>query len=746
MLVLSSASAGSVAYWRRSAEHEMWLGQGSSLLGLEAPTVDPRALRGLLAGKSPEGAYLTPRPRQRRRQGWDLVFAAPKSVSLLACWDEAGAQSAARVAHRLAVRDAFSVLEASAACTFAGGQREAAKATVAAAFEHLHSNAGQPHLHTHVVLPNLALRPDGQWGCLVGAELWRWREGVGASFQLALRARLREAGLTVDWERGRSGAWEIAGLAHEVAAESSRSLASRAAAAWFGSRSAGARRVAQGQTRPKPAYSLNNAGTGGLVEAASRGLRAGTPLPPPSSDAVERVLAGRSSTFSPADVLVALCETSPGGLARHFDAQVTSAAIEGRQAHLAAVAPAIVRQELAALGHSGPFAASATHLACSGSAIEVLARAPWLVQAACLDAARAAWQAAGVTVAVCCPSEDAERRWRALTSLRPANGPFGQPGKRVLVVDAADHLGPAKLARLVSQAGSTGTKLVLVPGGTARPLPQSMAECLDEILATCPTPCPLGAGLPTSATNPEVSVPGFVAHGALSGHDAIAHTVSAWLAASATGKPALMVGLGPEEAEALNAAARARIGLLGSPGEVCLGHRRFAPGDRVIALSRMGPVRPATWGTVTRTDDGLPAVSWEGLSGTVTITRAQARCLGHGYATTAPYLRGRAPGTSTFCLGGPYSVPGVHPSAAWVTVAGPGVPAPGFRSRWRRAVTELAVSWPDEQILAKVGPKPLHEAARARWAELAGAQALERALGVGLQVAAGRGRGPALSL
>jgi hypothetical protein len=436
---------------------------------------------------------------------------------------------------------------------------------------------------------------------------------------------------------------------------------------------------------------------------------------------------------------------SSPGLGRHFDRQVINAAVEGRSAHVAAVAAAVAHEELSALGFSPPVADAAARLACSGSAIEVLPRAPWLAQAECLDAARAAWQAAGINVTVSCPSKESETRWRALTSLRPTSSAIGQAGRRVVVIDAADHLGPAKLARLVSQATSAVTKLVLVPGGTAPPLRESMAASLDELIACCPTN--LACTEPsTLAINSEVSVPGLSVRGALSGHDAIAHTVTAWLAAAGAGEAALMVGLGWQEAQALNFVARARLGLAGDGGEVEFGGRRFAPGDQVIALSGTGPAKPGTRGTVTGTRDGVLAVSWQGSPGSVTVPPADARRVGHGYATTPPYLRACAPGTRLFVLGDPYTLPRLRPSAAWVTVAGPGVPAPHSRSRWLTAASELAASWPDEEILALAGPRPLNKAAQVRWAHLAGSLAVERALGVSRGLTPERQRGPSLGL
>ncbi|MGH9104585.1 MAG: hypothetical protein ACRDZX_01870, partial [Acidimicrobiales bacterium] len=184
--------------------------------------------------------------------------------------------------------------------------------------------------------------------------------------------------------------------------------------------------------------------------------RAALPGPPPSPAAVEMALAERRSDFAEPDVLAALAETSPAGmdlrqastwcrrwceaatpvqrpgggqrarwtsaLARHFDQAVLDAAAEARFAHLAEVSPLLAEAELGALGFRGEAAEAGARLACSGAGIAVVPRGPWLAQAACIDAARAIWQASGISVQLASPSDVAERRWRALTALRPAAG------------------------------------------------------------------------------------------------------------------------------------------------------------------------------------------------------------------------------------------------------------------------------------------------------------------------------------
>ena len=495
MLIINPASAGSARYWERSAVHSTWLGQGAPLLGLSGP-VDVADLRAVMRGLGPDGLTLTSRPGLRQRQGWDLVFAAPKSVSLLAGAGPGGGTEELRDAFRGAVADAVSVLEERAAWLRSGGQQVAAKGVVAASFEHMANDAGHPHLHAHLVLANIGAKADQGWGCLVSSELWRWREALGAGFHLALRSRINGAGFAFRWELGNGGLGEIVSVpsrARSVA--SSRSLGLRAGARSFGSASSASERAAQGKTR-RSALRAGQVGGAALAALGEAGWgpdqasdvlrqalgRPALPAPPPSREAVARALAARGSTFGEPDVLVAVAETSPGGydlrqaadwsrrwcaqseqceqsrslgparrwttvLASEIDRRVLDAASEARFAHLAQVSPVLAESELEELRAPPQVAGAALALVCDGAGVATLPRAPWLAQAACVDAARAAWQAAGMTVQVTCPSELSARRWRALTSLQPAGpqpaGAFGGgaelggwPGKRVLVVDA----------------------------------------------------------------------------------------------------------------------------------------------------------------------------------------------------------------------------------------------------------------------------------------------------------------------
>jgi hypothetical protein len=199
-------------------------------------------------------------------------------------------------------------------------------------------------------------------------------------------------------------------------------------------------------------------------------------------------------------------------------------------------------------------------------------------------------------------------------------------------------------------------------------------------------------------------------------------------------------------------AARAAWPAVAASGaEVVLGERAYSVGDRVLALRRLGPVPGATRGTVVALGPQSLTVEWQGLRGpgTSSVGPDHARSLGYGYATTVAYLRsaGDAP---LLVLGDPLQLGGRSTSATgWVTLSGPGVPAPpgpgGTQARRRAGLAELATGWPDGEMLARAGPRPLSSAARRRWADIVTACALERDLGLRRRPSASLDPGPDLS-
>ena len=89
-----------------------------------------------------------------------------------------------------------------------GSELLEAEGFIGAAFRHRTSRAGDPQLHTHVVVPNLVQGSDGRWSAPDGRHLFVWQKAAGTMYQSALRAELAPLGLT--WEVRRNGLGEVA--------------------------------------------------------------------------------------------------------------------------------------------------------------------------------------------------------------------------------------------------------------------------------------------------------------------------------------------------------------------------------------------------------------------------------------------------------------------------------------------------------------------------------------------------------
>ena len=78
---------------------------------------------------------------------------------------------------------------------------------IGAAFRHRTSRAGDPQLHTHVVVPNLVQGADGRWSAPDGRHLYAWKMTAGTLYRSALRAELAPLGLA--WDVRRNGLSEL---------------------------------------------------------------------------------------------------------------------------------------------------------------------------------------------------------------------------------------------------------------------------------------------------------------------------------------------------------------------------------------------------------------------------------------------------------------------------------------------------------------------------------------------------------
>lgn len=157
---------------------------------------------------------------ERGVHGFDLTFAAPKSVALLRAFGTDVTQKAVAEAHAAAIAEAMEYLAAHAGYTRVHNPETGKKdlvrlpGLVAIAYQHETSRAGDPHLHTHVILPNRQAREDGQLVSYDSKSLHHEAKAAGVIYQATLRRELHHA-LGIEWGPVdlRTGMAELAGVA-----------------------------------------------------------------------------------------------------------------------------------------------------------------------------------------------------------------------------------------------------------------------------------------------------------------------------------------------------------------------------------------------------------------------------------------------------------------------------------------------------------------------------------------------------
>jgi len=165
---------------------------------------DPRSGRSL---RAPMG--------HRSVCGYDLTFCAPKSVSLLHLLAPGEIAAEVGAGHCAAVAEAAGYLQRAATSvrrTRAGQVTQLpTTGVVAGAFLHRTSRALDPHLHTHLVVANLARGVDGRWSALDGRRMFAHAHATQGVYHACLRAELSER-LGAGWEVPRSGMGDVLGV------------------------------------------------------------------------------------------------------------------------------------------------------------------------------------------------------------------------------------------------------------------------------------------------------------------------------------------------------------------------------------------------------------------------------------------------------------------------------------------------------------------------------------------------------
>jgi conjugative relaxase-like TrwC/TraI family protein len=201
-------------------EPGVWVGSGAAVLGLSGEVEEGQLAKLFDEGRHPvsEAPLGLPYRHDSKRTvvtGFALSFSPPKSVSLVGAFGCAATAAEVRAAHDSAVRAALSFLEDHAAFsrTGRGGIFQVdTQGFVAAAFTHRTSRAGDPQLHSHVLVANKVLCADGRWRSLDGRELFAFQKAAGMLYNATLRVEL-SARLGVVWDLvDRNGQADIEGV------------------------------------------------------------------------------------------------------------------------------------------------------------------------------------------------------------------------------------------------------------------------------------------------------------------------------------------------------------------------------------------------------------------------------------------------------------------------------------------------------------------------------------------------------
>ncbi len=233
------------------------------------------------------------RGTRRAVAGFDFTFSIPKSASSLWAVADAGTQTLIADAHHAAVAEVVAFMEREVAATRTGATgRDGAVAQVdvrglvATAFDHYDSRAGDPHLHTHVVISNKVQTVlDGKWRSLDGRPMHAAVVALSELHEAVFADHLTRI-LGVSWEArdlggDRNPAWAVASVPEALVKEFStrarhprrRDRPPHRALR----RDAWASPVAgDDHEAPRPGHALNSAGEGGAVAGRPHRLLAGT--------------------------------------------------------------------------------------------------------------------------------------------------------------------------------------------------------------------------------------------------------------------------------------------------------------------------------------------------------------------------------------------------------------------------------------------------------------------------------------
>ena len=163
--------------------------------------------------------------------GFDFTFSIPKSASVLWAVADAGTQALIAEAHHAAVAQMVAYMEREVAFTRAGASagngavaQVDVRGVIATAYDHYDSRAGDPHLHTHVVISNKVQTVlDGKWRSLDSRPMQAATVAISELHEAVFADHLTRV-LGIEWElramgRNRNPGWAISSVPESLASE-----------------------------------------------------------------------------------------------------------------------------------------------------------------------------------------------------------------------------------------------------------------------------------------------------------------------------------------------------------------------------------------------------------------------------------------------------------------------------------------------------------------------------------------------